>query len=81
MHNSGASRREIAKLRLKKKLRLKRLRLKLFWLFESFGPSCPDLIRASIHLRNKSFSKMDHRVKCLAWRHHRRVFGDITDTS
>jgi hypothetical protein len=38
-------------------------RLKLFWLFESFGPSCPDLIRASIHLRNKFFSKMDHRVK------------------
>jgi hypothetical protein len=37
--------------------------LKLFWLFESFGPSCPDLIRASIHLRNKFFSKMDHRVK------------------
>jgi hypothetical protein len=27
-------------------------------------PSCPDLIRASIHLRKKSFSKkMDHRVK------------------
>jgi hypothetical protein len=27
-------------------------------------PSCPDLIRASINLRNKLFSKkMDHRVK------------------
>jgi hypothetical protein len=26
--------------------------------------SCPDLIRASINLRNKAFSKrMDHRVK------------------
>jgi hypothetical protein len=27
-------------------------------------PSCPDLIRASINLRDKPFSKkMDHRVK------------------
>src|SRR5882724_10246954 len=32
-------------------------RLKLFWLFESFGPSCPDLIRASIHFRNKFFRR------------------------
>jgi hypothetical protein len=49
---SGASRREVVNARLE-----------LFWLFESFGSSCPDLIRASIHLRNKFFSKMDHRVK------------------
>jgi hypothetical protein len=38
--------------------------LELFWLFENFDPSCPDLIRASINLRSKPFSKkMDHRVK------------------
>jgi hypothetical protein len=52
INDSGASRREAANARLK-----------LFWLFESFDPSCPDLIRASIHLRSKFFSKMDHRVK------------------
>jgi hypothetical protein len=31
--------------------------LDLFWLFESFGPSCPDLIRASINLRQKFFEE------------------------
>ena len=39
-------------------------RLELFWVFENSDPSCPDLIRASINLRSKPFSKkMDHRVK------------------
>jgi len=44
INGSGALRGEIVKSRLK-----------LFWLFESFGPSCPDLIRASINLRQKFF--------------------------
>jgi hypothetical protein len=31
------------------------LATELSWLFENFDPSCPDLIRASITLRNKFF--------------------------
>jgi hypothetical protein len=69
MHDSGASRREVANACLD-----------LFLLFENCEvvvcakrslaslhethPSCPDLIRASINLRKKVPSKkMDHRVK------------------
>jgi hypothetical protein len=61
---ASAAKQSILSLRLDGLLRFARNDSStIVWLFESFGPSCPDLIRASIHLRSKLFSKMDHRVK------------------
>ena len=34
-----------------------------------------------IHVLEAAKKDVDGRVKCLAWRHPRRVFGDMTDTS